>query len=79
MSDKPLLLNNLFRTKTLGVTCYHDLQLSQGGVCGVSQEDVDISHHALLLFYTRVSPPLLVQDDERALWKQNFSFSLSKG
>lgn len=53
----------------LGVTCYHDLQLSQGRVWGVSQEQVDISHHALLIFYTAVRPSLLVQDDERALWK----------
>lgn len=54
--------------KPLAVTCYHDLQLGQGGVRGVSQEDVDIPHHAqLFFFYTGVHPPLLVQDDEGAL------------
>lgn len=55
--------------QTLSITCYHDLQLSQGRLRGVSQENVDISHHALLLFHTAVSPPMLVQDDERTLWK----------
>lgn len=52
-------------------TCYHDLQLSQRRVCWISQEDVDISHHALLLLHTGVSPLLLVQNYERALWKGN--------
>lgn len=70
--------------QTPRVTCYHDLQLSQGGLRGVSQEKVDISHHALLLLHTAVSPPLLVQDDERTLWKHgvkktDLSFSRSKG
>lgn len=53
------------------VTCDHDLQLSQGGVRGVSQEDVNISHHAGLLIHTGVGPLLLVQDDECALCGNN--------
>lgn len=48
-------------------TCDHDLQLSQGRLCGVDQEDVYISHHALFLVYAGVGPPLLIQDDEGAL------------
>lgn len=39
-------------------------------VCGVSQENVDVSQHALLLLGDAVSPPLLVQDDEGAFWEQ---------
>lgn len=64
--------------QTLCITCYHDLQLSQGGLRGVSQENVDISHHALLLFHAAVSPPLLVQDDERTLWKHRIKKSIFK-
>lgn len=39
-------------------------------VCGVSQENVDVSQHALLLLDDAVHPPLLVQDDEGAFWEQ---------
>lgn len=52
----------------MSFTCYHDLQLSQGHVRRVSQKDVDISHHALLLVCTGVRPLLFVQNDECALW-----------
>lgn len=48
-------------------TCDHDLQLSQGRLCGVGQEDVHISHHAPFLVHAGVGPPLLIQDDEGAL------------
>lgn len=49
------------------MTCDHDLQLSQGRLREVGQEDVHVSHHALLLVYAGVGPPLLIQDDEGAL------------
>jgi len=51
------------------VTGDHNLQLGQGEVAGVGQEDVDVAHHALLLLHPGVRPQLLVQDDEGALWK----------
>lgn len=51
------------------ITCYHDLQLCQEWIGGVGQEDVDISHHALLLIDTWVHPALLVQDNKCAFWK----------
>lgn len=35
-------------------------------VGGVSQENVDVSQHALLLLNDTVGPPLLIQDDEGA-------------
>lgn len=53
--------------ETAIMTCDHDLQLSQGRLCGVGQEDVHVSHHALVLVYAGVGPPLLIQDDEGAL------------
>lgn len=60
----------MFNTKILDITCDHDLQLRQGLVVGVSQENVDISQHALLLIDDPVGPLLLIQDDEGAFWEQ---------
>lgn len=50
------------------LTCYHDLQLSQGRVCRVGEEDVYVSNHRFLLLFTWFRKALLVQDDKRALW-----------
>lgn len=63
-------MDETFTTESWGITCDHDLQLRQGLVCGVSQEDVDVSQHALLLLDDAVGPPLLIQDDEGAFWEQ---------
>lgn len=60
----------MFTTEIQDITCDHDLQLRQGVVAGVSQENVDVSQHALLLLHDIVGPPLLVQDDEGAFWEQ---------
>jgi len=51
-------------------TCNHNLQFSQGRITWVSEENVDISHHALLLRYTRICPFLLIQNDEGALCEE---------
>lgn len=59
------------------VTGDHDLQLGQGEVAGVGQEDVDVAHHALLLLHPGVRPQLLVQDDEGALWKSEMEISFN--
>ena len=52
----------------VGQTCNHDLDLPQGGVPGIREEEVHISRHAALLAGARLGLPLLcIQHNEGTL------------
>lgn len=50
------------------LTCYHYFNLTQSWILRVSEEEIHIPHHAVLIPTCLLRPPLRVQYDEGALW-----------
>lgn len=50
------------------LTCNHNFNLAQGRILSISEEEIHIPHHAVLIRTCLPGPPLCVQHNEGALW-----------